>query len=85
MRITAIEAIPLAVPDPPLRNSWGVHAPLQRATWKFPPAPGLGVTLDEGRVGEYREAFQRGVVRQRDDTAELIKRQPGWLPIKPKW
>jgi len=25
------------------------------------------------------------VVQQRDDTAELIKRHPGWLPIKPKW
>lgn len=27
MRIADLEATPVAVPDPPLRNSWGVHAP----------------------------------------------------------
>jgi len=52
---------------------------------EVPSGPGLGVALDEDRVAEYHELFRRGVVRQRDDTAELIKRQPGWLPIKPKW
>ena len=51
----------------------------------IPPGPGLGVELDEDRVAKYHEAFQRGVVRQRDDTAELVKRDPGWLPIKPRW
>ena len=52
---------------------------------EVPSGPGLGVALNEDRVAEYHELFRRGVVRQRDDTAELIKRQPGWLPIKPKW
>ncbi|MCC6173775.1 MAG: glucarate dehydratase [Chloroflexi bacterium] len=27
MRITELKATPIAVPDPPLRNSWGIHEP----------------------------------------------------------
>src|SRR5512138_1475144 len=27
MKITNLKVTPVAVPDPPLRNSWGVHAP----------------------------------------------------------
>lgn len=50
-----------------------------------PPGPGLGVDLDEDRLAACHDAFRRGVVRQRDDTAELVKRDPGWLPIKPRW
>lgn len=54
-------------------------------TLSIPSGPGLGVELDEDQVAKYHEAFQRGVVRHRDDTAELVKRTPGWLPIKPRW
>lgn len=54
-------------------------------TLAVPPGPGLGVRLHEDRVAAYHELFQRGVLRQRDDTEELIKRDPGWLPIKPRW
>ncbi len=50
-----------------------------------PPGPGLGVDVDEDRLATYHELFRRGVVRERDDTAELAKRQPDWLPIKPRW
>ncbi|HTD47703.1 MAG TPA: enolase C-terminal domain-like protein [bacterium] len=54
-------------------------------TLSVPAGPGLGVELDDEQVAEYHEAYQRGVVRRRDDTAEAIKREPGWLPIKPRW
>jgi len=54
-------------------------------TLALPEGPGLGVDLDEERVAQYHEAYERGAVRQRDDTAELVKRDPGWLPIKPRW
>jgi len=50
-----------------------------------PDGPGLGVDLDEALVEKYHEAFERGAVRERDDTAELVKRDPGWLPIQPRW
>ncbi len=50
-----------------------------------PSGPGLGVELDEDRLGVCHERFLRGVVRQRDDTAELVKRDPHWLPLKPRW
>ena len=28
MRITEMKLTPIAVPDPPLRNSWGIHEPI---------------------------------------------------------
>src|SRR5207302_346661 len=43
-------------------------------TLSVPAGPGLGVELDDEQVAEYHEAYQRGVVRRRDDTAEAIKR-----------
>jgi glucarate dehydratase len=54
-------------------------------TLAIPSGPGLGVELDEELVAKYHEAFECGAVRHRDDTAELVKRAPGWLPIKPRW
>ena len=67
-----------------LETHWGAFR-FDVGTVAIPSAPGLGVQLDEDRVATYHEAFDRGVVRHRDDTAELVKRAPGWLPIKPRW
>ncbi len=71
---------------------WLAEDVLARSPFRFdggtlaiPPGPGLGVALDEDQVAKYHEAFQRGTVRRRDDTAELIKRDPRWLPITPRW
>ncbi len=44
MRITQLELIPIAFPDPPLRNSWGVHAPFALRTL-------LRLHSEEGLVG----------------------------------
>ena len=29
MRIVDVDVIPIAISDPPLRNSWGVHEPVR--------------------------------------------------------
>ena len=44
MRITQVAPIPVAFPDPPLRNSWGVHPPFALRTI-------LRLHTDEGLVG----------------------------------
>ncbi|MGW9114087.1 enolase C-terminal domain-like protein [Microbacterium sp. NPDC055683] len=43
-RIRTVEVLPLAFPDPPLRNSWGVHEPLALRTL-------VVLTLDDGTTG----------------------------------
>jgi glucarate dehydratase len=50
-----------------------------------PAGPGLGVTVNEEVLAGYHENYQRGVVRERDDTAELLKRDASWLPLSPLW
>lgn len=44
MHVTQLELIPVACPDPPLRNSWGVHAPFALRTI-------IRLHSDEGLVG----------------------------------
>jgi len=44
MHITQLELIPVAFPDPPLCNSWGVHAPFALRTI-------LRLHSEEGLVG----------------------------------
>ncbi len=51
----------------------------------LPSGPGLGVALNDDLVAAYHDNYQRGIVRQRDDTAEMIKRDPKWLPLQPRW
>jgi glucarate dehydratase len=51
----------------------------------LPPGPGLGIELNDDLVAAYHDNYQRGVTRQRDDTAEMIKRDPKWLPMRPRW
>ncbi|MRG59957.1 glucarate dehydratase [Agromyces sp. CFH 90414] len=43
-RIRTVEVVPMAFPDPPLLNSWGVHEPLALRTLTI-------LTLDDGTVG----------------------------------
>ncbi len=50
-----------------------------------PSGLGLGVELNEDVLAAYHDNYQRGVVRQRDDTGEHIKRDPKWLPLRPRW
>jgi glucarate dehydratase len=51
-----------------------------------PPAgPGLGVELDREQLEKLHEHFRRGEWRTRDDTAEMLKRDPYYLPFRPRW
>lgn len=85
-------AVPTMIPASDTHYPWLVEDILAGGSFRFdggtlsiPAGPGLGVTLDEDRVAKYHEAYLRGTVRRRDDTAELIKRDPTWLPSTPRW
>jgi glucarate dehydratase len=50
-----------------------------------PSGPGLGVELDLDQVAKLHENYQRGEWRTRDDSAEMLKRDPYFLPMRPRW
>ena len=50
-----------------------------------PSGPGLGVELDRDRLAALHENYQRGDWRARDDTAEMVRRDPYYLPLRPRW
>ena len=50
-----------------------------------PDGPGLGVEIDQERLGTLNESYKRGQWRTRDDTAEMQKRDPFYLPLRPRW
>jgi glucarate dehydratase len=50
-----------------------------------PKGVGLGVELDREQLGKLHENYQRGEGRVRDDTAEMQKRDPYYLPLRPRW
>jgi len=50
-----------------------------------PQGIGLGVELDREQLGKLHENYQRGAGRVRDDTAEMQKRDPYYLPLRPRW
>lgn len=50
-----------------------------------PSGPGLGVELDRERLAAFHENYQRGDWRARDDTAEMVRRDPYYLPLRPRW
>ena len=48
--------------------------------------PGLGVSLNEDRLAEAAEAYQRlDATAERDDVSAMRERNPDWLPHMPKW
>jgi len=50
-----------------------------------PSGSGLGVDIDPERLGVLNESYKRGEWRTRDDTAEMQKRDPFYLPLRPRW
>jgi glucarate dehydratase len=50
-----------------------------------PKGVGLGVELDREQLGKLHENYLRGEGRVRDDTAEMQKRGPYYLPLRPRW
>jgi len=59
--------------------------PIEGGKMKVPTGPGLGIDIDEEKVSELHENFKRYAVGARDDTAEMQKRDPRWLPLRPRW
>ena len=50
-----------------------------------PTGPGLGVELDEDKLAAAHERFRTRRVLARDDVTEMRKRDPHWLPMRPRW
>jgi len=50
-----------------------------------PDGPGLGVEIDHDRLTALNENFRRLGSLSRDDTAEMQKRDPFYLPLRPRW
>lgn len=52
---------------------------------EVPKGPGLGVELDEGQVAKFAENYGRMSQPRRDNSSEMRKRYPHWLPFRPRW
>ncbi len=50
-----------------------------------PTAPGLGVRLDREKLARFHERYVKSQERTRDDTAAMRRRDPGYLPLRPRW
>jgi glucarate dehydratase len=50
-----------------------------------PTGPGLGVELDEEKLAKFYEAYRSWPLHARDDVSEMRRRDPNWLPLKPRW
>ena len=62
-----------------------IHMTFQDGCQEVPSGPGLGVEIDEDKLAKLAENFQRRNSLARDDVTEMRKRDPFWLPIKPRW
>lgn len=54
-------------------------------TLPVPTAPGLGVRVDEEKLALFHERFLKSAEKARDDTAAMRRRDPKYLPIRPRW
>jgi glucarate dehydratase len=52
---------------------------------QVPSGPGLGVELDEDKLAKYAELYRSRPAHARDDVAEMRRRDPSWVPLKPRW
>jgi glucarate dehydratase len=57
----------------------------QDGTLPVPTAPGLGVRLDREKLARFHERYVKSQERARDDTAAMRHRDPGYLPLRPRW
>ena len=47
--------------------------------------PGLGIELDEDKLEKFAELYRSRPAHARDDVAEMRRRDPSWMPLKPRW
>jgi hypothetical protein len=50
-----------------------------------PEGPGLGVKLDEEKLNEYSEAFDRDASLRTHGMIRGDSKRPDWIPFKPQW
>ena len=50
-----------------------------------PTTPGLGVELDRDKLGALHEQYLRSGIRDRDDTGYMLRIDPSYEPVKPRW
>jgi glucarate dehydratase len=50
-----------------------------------PEGPGLGIELDEDKLQTLEENYIRFQARERDDATEMRRRNPNWVPLRPRW
>ena len=50
-----------------------------------PEGPGLGVELDRAALAELAELYETHMVRDRDDTDEMLKYVPDYVRVVPRW
>ena len=66
MRIVDVDVIPIAISDPPLRNSWGVHEPVALRSI-------VRLTTDDGCVGWGETYGGEDILRKLQGAASLVK------------
>ena len=66
MRIVDVDVIPIAMGDPPLRNSWGVHEPYALRSI-------VRLTTDDGCVGWGETYGGEDILRKLQGAASLVK------------
>ncbi|MCJ7872888.1 enolase C-terminal domain-like protein [Phaeobacter sp. J2-8] len=57
----------------------------RNGTVQVPEGPGLGVELDHAAVAELHDLYERAMVRDRDDTDEMLKYIPNYVRQVPRW
>ncbi len=63
----------------------GGKLPIRDGYMEVPTGPGLGVDLDPDQVAKLAELYARRPQVARDDVTEMRRRDPTWLPLRPRW
>ncbi len=63
----------------------GGKLPIRDGSMEVPKGPGLGVDLDPDQVAKLAELYARRPQVARDDVTEMRRRDPTWLPLRPRW
>ncbi|SNR44244.1 enolase C-terminal domain-like protein [Puniceibacterium sediminis] len=63
----------------------GGRRPFADGTWPVPTTPGLGVELDRDALADLHDLYSRTMVRDRDDTDEMLKYVPDYVRKVPRW
>jgi len=63
----------------------GGRVVFENGSVRVPTAPGLGVTLDRGKLAELHEQYQRCGVRNRDDLKQMRRYDPAFTGQNPRF